>query len=79
MTPIQLSDFIMQWGAIAFSIYTGLVAISSIAVKVLVAYVKGMQENVPEYKPGLTFYRILAFLEALALNSPTATSLLQKK
>lgn len=77
MTPEVLSNFLVQWGTIAFSVYTGIVAISSIAVKVLVSYTKGMQENVPEYKPSLGFFRVLAFLEALALNSPTATALLK--
>lgn len=77
MTPDVLSDFLVQWGTAAFSIYTALVVVSSVAVKVLVSYIKGMQEKVPEYKPSLWFYRIMAFLEALSLNSPAATTLLK--
>lgn len=77
MTPDVLSNFLVQWGTVAFSVYTALVVISSIAVKVLVSYVKVMQEKVPKYKPSLWFYRVMAFLEALSLNSPAATSLLK--
>jgi len=77
MTPELFNNFLIQWGTIAFTVYTALVALSSIAVKVIASYIKGMQENVPEYKPSIWLYRALAFLEALALNSPTATAILK--
>lgn len=77
MSPETLSTFLTQWGTVAFSIYTALVVISSIAIKVLASYIKSMNEKVPDYKPSLWFYKILAFLEALSLNSPAATALLK--
>lgn len=77
MTPDVFNNFLIQWGTIAFTVYTSLVAISSIAVKVISSYIKGMQENVPEYKPSIWLYRALALLEALSLNSPTATAILK--
>ena len=77
MTPDTFNNLLIQWGTIAFTVYTALVALSSIAVKVIASYIKGMQENVLAYKPSIWLYRALAFLEALALNSPTATAILK--
>lgn len=77
MAPDVLSGFLVQWGTVAFSVYTALVFICSVAVKIFVSYIKSMQEKVPNYKPSLWFYRIMALLEAVSLNSPAATSLLK--
>lgn len=77
MTPDALNNLLVQWGTIAFSVYTALVFVSSVSVKILVSYIKSMQEKVPDYKPGMGFYRVMAFLEAISLNSPAATDLLK--
>lgn len=79
MTPEALSTFLENWITIIFVIFTGASTISSFLVKILVSFVKSQQEFLPEYRPGRALIFTLSILQAVALNSPAAATIIKKK
>lgn len=75
MTPDQVSAFVTQWGGLALTIYASLVAICSLAIKVIASYIRSVQEQTPDYKPGKLLIKAIALIQAIALNSPAAANI----
>jgi hypothetical protein len=79
MTPDLLTSFFENWGTLLFLIFTAASTTSSIIVKIMVSFVKNKQEFEPDYKPGKALVFCIALLQAFALNSPSAASIIKGK
>jgi hypothetical protein len=74
-----LTSQLTSWGVIIGMVFSVVVTISSIVLKMVTNYFKSIREIIPDYAPSKAMIIFVSVLQGLSQNSPSAATIFEKR